>query len=111
MQCLSVSASFSARLKLTHIPGRAGVELYPTLEAKLLAVPIDKLSPLYRDVKSPQDFAPLVLDQIQHFFAHYKDLEPGKWVKIEGWKDADAAKQEIVLSVQRYAKADPKPAY
>ncbi len=80
-------------------------------DTKLLAVPIEKLSPLYRHVDSPQDFAPLVLDQIQHFFAHYKDLEPGKWVEIEGWKDADAAKREILLSVERYARADPKPVY
>ena len=80
-------------------------------DTKLLAVPIEKLSPLYRHVKSPQDFVPLVLDQIQHFFAHYKDLEPDKWVKIEGWKDADAAKREIVLSVERYGRADPKPVY
>ena len=80
-------------------------------DTKLLAVPIEKLSPLYRRVGSPQDFAPLVLDQIQHFFAHYKDLEPGKWVRIEGWKDADAAKREILLSVERYGRADPKPVY
>ena len=80
-------------------------------DTKLLAVPIEKLSPLYRHVQSPQDFVPLVLDQIQHFFAHYKDLEPDKWVKIEGWKDADAAKREIVLSVERYGRSDPKPVY
>jgi inorganic pyrophosphatase len=81
------------------------------IDTKLLAVPIEKLSPLYRNVKSPQDFAPLVLDQIQHFFAHYKDLEPGKWVRVEGWKDADAAKGEIRLSVERYGRADPRPVY
>ena len=52
-----------------------------------------------------------MLDQIQHFFAHYKDLEPGKWVRVEGWKDADSAKEEILLSVERYGRADPRPVY
>ena len=80
-------------------------------DTKLLAVPIEKLSPLYRHVKAPEDFAPLVLDQIQHFFAHYKDLEPGKWVRIEGWKDADSAKREILRCIERYDRADPKPVY
>ena len=44
----------------------------------------------------------LLLNQIQHFFEHYKDLEPNKWVKIDGWKDAAAAKQEVIDSVKRY---------
>ncbi|WP_296045555.1 inorganic diphosphatase, partial [uncultured Alteromonas sp.] len=45
---------------------------------------------------------PLLLKQIEHFFEHYKDLEEGKWVKIDGWGDAAAAKAEIVSSVERY---------
>ena len=77
-------------------------------DTKLLAVPIDKLSPLYRNVKSPQDFAPLVLDQIQHFFAHYKDLEPGKWVRVGIWVDAAEAKQEILEGVARYRAGTTK---
>ena len=80
-------------------------------DAKILAVPVDKLSSLYRSIAKPQDLPALQLDQIAHFFAHYKDLEPGKWVRIAGWADADAAKDEIVESVRRYAGADPKPSF
>jgi inorganic pyrophosphatase len=78
------------------------------IDTKLLAVPIEKLSPLYRSVKSPQDFAPLVLDQIQHFFAHYKDLEPGKWVKIKNWGSVDEAQRLIVEAIERGAAAKAK---
>lgn len=80
-------------------------------DAKVLAVPVDKLTRMYSDLQSPED-APLILrEQIAHFFAHYKDLEPGKFVKIEGWLGVDAAKQEIVDGVGRYAAARDKPAY
>jgi inorganic pyrophosphatase len=75
---------------------------------KLLAVPIDKLTPIYRNVQSFRDLAPLTIDQIQHFFQHYKDLEPGKWVKVIGWVEADEAKIEIMDGVKRYAAERPK---
>lgn len=71
-------------------------------DAKILAVPHEKLTPLYKDVNSPEDLPALLIQQIQHFFEHYKDLEPGKWVKVEGWADADAAKAEIQASAERY---------
>lgn len=80
-------------------------------DAKLLAVPIDKILPWYKHWSSPNDLAPERLAQIQHFFEHYKDLEPGKWVKIVGWKDAEAAKKEIMDSVARYETALVKPAF
>ena len=51
-------------------------------DSKILAVPIDKLSSLYRDVKSPRDLPEITTRQIAHFFEHYKDLEPGKWVRV-----------------------------
>ena len=57
-------------------------------DAKVLAVPVDKLSTIYRDVKDINDVPELTKQQIEHFFSHYKDLEPGKWVKIDGWADA-----------------------
>jgi inorganic pyrophosphatase len=44
----------------------------------------------------------LTLRQIQHFFEHYKDLEKGKWVKVEGWEGPDAAKEEILSGVKTY---------
>ena len=72
-------------------------------DAKILAVPIDKLSGLYRTVKSPRDL-PEITTQIPHFFAHYKDLEPGKWVKISTWVGAEEAKKEIIVSIDRYGK-------
>lgn len=78
-------------------------------DAKLLAVPVDKLTPMYSDVKSTSDLPKIFLDQIAHFFEHYKDLEPGKFVKIKGWQGAVEAKQEIMDGVQRYADAADKP--
>jgi inorganic pyrophosphatase len=77
-------------------------------DSKLLAVPIDKLTPIYRNVQSFRDLAPLTIDQIQHFFQHYKDLEPGKWVKVIGWVEADEAKAEIMDGVKRYNDERPK---
>ena len=71
-------------------------------DAKVLAVPVDKLSTIYRDVKEISDVPPLLLKQIEHFFEHYKDLEPGKWVKVDGWADAAAAKDEITASIARF---------
>jgi len=71
-------------------------------DSKILAVPIDKLSSLYRDVQSPRDLPPLMTAQIAHFFEHYKDLEPGKWVRVGSWVGAEEAKQEILDSVKRF---------
>ncbi|MDD5297853.1 MAG: inorganic diphosphatase [Rhodocyclaceae bacterium] len=78
-------------------------------DAKLLAVPVDKLTPIYRSVTSPRDLPQITLDQISHFFEHYKDLEPGKFVKVRGWLEADAAKQEIMSGVAAYNEAQNKP--
>ena len=74
-------------------------------DAKLLAVPIDKILPIYKHWQKPEDLNELRLKTIQHFFEHYKDLEPGKWVKVKGWEGPDAAKEEIVNSIAAYAKA------
>ena len=71
-------------------------------DTKLLAVPIDKLTPLYRNIETPRDLPEVMIAQITHFFGHYKDLEPGKWVRIEGWVGPEEAKAEILLSVKRY---------
>ena len=80
-------------------------------DAKLLAVPVDKLTPMYRSVTSPRDLPQVVLDQIAHFFEHYKDLEPGKFVKVQGWGDIEDAKREIMAGVERYVAAKEKPAF
>ncbi len=76
-------------------------------DSKIIAVPIDKLSSLYTHMNSVRDLPKSLLDSIAHFFDHYKDLEPGKWVKIDGWVDTEEAKQEIHDSIARYnAQAD-----
>jgi len=80
-------------------------------DAKIIAVPHDKLSTLYRNVKEATDLPELLLAQIGHFFEHYKDLEPNKWVKVIGWDNAEAARTEITASVARYNNADDKPAF
>ena len=65
----------------------------PEKDAKLLAVPtINKLFTLYEDIESCEDLPQLILSQIAHFFAHYKNLEKGKWVKIQGWDGFELAK-------------------
>jgi inorganic pyrophosphatase len=51
------------------------------------------------------------LAQIQHFFEHYKDLEPGKWVKIMGWGGPEDARKEIMASVDAYNKSEAKPKF
>lgn len=68
-------------------------------DAKLVAVPVDKLTPIYKNVKEATDLPPLLIQQIQHFFERYKELEHGKWVKVDGWAGADAARAEIVKAV------------
>ena len=75
-------------------------------DAKLLAVPIDKILPIYRHWQKPEDMNELRLNQIQHFFEHYKDLEPGKWVKTMGWDGPEAARQEVRDGMQAHARAN-----
>ena len=73
-------------------------------DAKLVAVPVGKLTPLYDDVREATDLPSLLLRQIKHFFEHYKDLEEGKWVRVEGWGSADDAREEIRQSIARFKK-------
>ncbi len=81
------------------------------IDAKILAVPVDKLAVQYRGVEKLEDLSPLLLDQIAHFFEHYKDLESNKWVKIDGWVGTDAAKAEILASVERFNASPEKPCF
>ena len=73
-------------------------------DEKLLAVPSPKLTKRYEKVLNYTDLPQITLDQIQHFFEHYKDLEPGKWVKVLRWGDAEEAKRIILEGIAR-AKA------
>lgn len=71
-------------------------------DAKILAVPIDKLTTRYQHVNKPEDIGVELMHAIEHFFKHYKDLEKGKWVKVDGWEDVESAKSELIASVERY---------
>ena len=65
-------------------------------DGKVLAVPTTKILPIYSHLEKPEDLHEMTLKSIEHFFEHYKDLEKGKWVKVEGWQGPEAARQEIV---------------
>ena len=71
-------------------------------DEKIIAVPSSSITQRYIKVFNHTDLPMITLEQIRHFFEHYKDLEPGKWVKIDGWGDADAAKLLIQASIDRY---------
>ena len=75
-------------------------------DAKILAVPIDKVSKVYSHVKTYQDLGLPLLESIVHFFESYKALEPGKWVKLDGWVGVEEAKREILESVERLKVLD-----
>jgi inorganic pyrophosphatase len=70
-------------------------------DEKILAVPIDKITPVHKNVRSYHDVPELDLARIAHFFEHYKDLEPNKWVKIEGWADLDETHRTLMAAVER----------
>lgn len=70
-------------------------------DEKVLAVPVDSVTLRYRHVAEYTDLPDITLEQIQHFFEHYKDLEPGKWVTIDHWGDAAEARQMITAAIQR----------
>lgn len=73
-------------------------------DAKLLAVPVNKLLSIYSQLQKPEDLPAGQLKMIAHFFEHYKDLEEGKWVKVQGWQGPDAAKKEITDGIANYQK-------
>ena len=74
------------------------------IDGKVLAVPIDKILPIYSHWKKVDDINPMRLQAISHFFEHYKDLEAGKWVKVLGWDGPEAARKEIIDGIAAYKK-------
>ena len=80
------------------------------IDAKLLAVPITKVCPIYSHWDKPEHINQMRLKAIQHFFEHYKDLESGKWVKVKGWEGPESAKQEVVDGQKNYAALKAKNA-
>lgn len=75
------------------------------IDEKIIAVPVDALNPYYRPIVELTDLPAFFRDQIEHFFCHYKDLERGKWVKLQGWKDTEAARQLIIQGIARFLAA------
>ena len=73
-------------------------------DEKIIAVPSSKITRRYEKIKTLADLPEITLQQIRHFFEHYKDLEPGKWVKIHHLGEVDEAKRLIVEAIARYAK-------
>jgi inorganic pyrophosphatase len=78
-------------------------------DAKVLAVPVEEITGIYRHVQGVEDVDELLRLQVAHFFDHYKDLERGKWVNIKGWGSAEDAFAEINDAVARFNSAEDKP--
>ncbi|ENV35768.1 inorganic diphosphatase, partial [Acinetobacter gerneri] len=72
------------------------------IDAKIIAVPHSKLTPLYDNVKDLNDIPQLQLDQMKHFFEHYKDLEKDKWMKFNGWGNVEEARMEIIKAIKNH---------
>ena len=73
-------------------------------DEKIIAVPHKKVSAEFEHIKGPDDLPELLKNQINHFFAHYKDLEPGKWVKLKDWVDLDTSKRFIIKAIEAVSK-------
>ncbi len=73
-------------------------------DEKILAVPLTKISSYYENKKSYLDIPEIKLEQISHFFSHYKDLEKNKWVKVLGWEDVEEAKKVITEAIESFKK-------
>jgi inorganic pyrophosphatase len=78
-------------------------------DAMVIAVPVTDVTGIYRDIKSVEDLDDLLLDQVVHFFEHYKDLEQHKWVRTGGWEGAEAARKEVLDSITRFESTPEKP--
>ena len=75
-------------------------------DEKILAVPVDALHPFYTGIRSYKDLPAILCEQISHFFEHYKDLEPNKWVKVDEWADAAEAERLVDEAFARFEEHD-----
>ena len=75
------------------------------IDEKILCVPVDELHPYYGDISSYRDIRPVLIEQIQHFFEHYKDLEHDKWVKVQRWGETEEAMTLIREAIERAENA------
>jgi len=113
----NLSLSVTSRIKTRPVAPGAVIAVRPigvlrmTDEAggdeKIVAVPSPRLTQRYVDVENYTDLQEMTWRRIEHFFVHYKDLEPGKWAKVAGWGDAAAARELINEAIER-AKAAKK---
>jgi len=85
----------SRPIGVLHMTDEAGTD------EKIIAVPVDALHPFYKDVKSWEDLPKILTEQIAHFFTHYKDLEKGKWAKIDRWGSAEDAVKAVQEGIAR----------
>ncbi|MCS7128442.1 MAG: inorganic diphosphatase [Sulfolobales archaeon] len=74
------------------------------VDAKVIAVPRDKVDPRFKDLNDINDLPEILREKIKHFFEHYKELEPGKWVKVIGWRPRSEALTRISMSIERFLK-------
>lgn len=74
-------------------------------DAKIVAIPSPKIDPRYSYIKDIDDLPDAVKQRIEHFFAHYKELEKGKWVRVIGWKNRDIAIEKIRVAIERYNRS------
>ncbi|MEM1532839.1 MAG: inorganic diphosphatase [Desulfurococcaceae archaeon] len=103
-------------LVITHEPLHPGVviEAKPIgllemedeegVDAKVIAVPKDKVDPRFKNLNDINDLSEVLKEKIKHFFEHYKELEPGKWVKVIGWRPKSEALARISKSIERFLK-------
>ncbi len=71
-------------------------------DSKIIAVPVEKVDPRFKEYKDVDDIPQIIKDKIKHFFEHYKELEPGKWVKIKEWLPKEEAYKRIKAAIERY---------
>ena len=77
-------------------------------DEKILAVPVDKLNPYYSDIQSYTQLPKILIEQIEHFFTRYKDLEKGKMVRVDKWAEADVAAELIETGMKMHEEAEAK---
>ena len=102
--CMNTRAIAPGAVMSCRVVGVLFMEDQAGIDEKLIAVPSHHLTARYDSVQDYTDLPQITLDQVEHFFVHYKDLEPGKWTKVKGWGDAAEARRMVLEGIER-AKA------
>lgn len=103
--CMNTRAIAPGAVMSCRVVGVLLMEDQAGIDEKLIAVPSSHLTARYDNVQNYTDLPQITLDQVEHFFTHYKDLEPGKWTKVKGWGDVDVARRMVLEGIER-AKAE-----